>query len=347
MNLLVVTREFPPYVVGGISYHLSHLYSAMAALGHKVHIIAGRYPESKYDPDVRISDKLNVEWVDLPTIKANHIIFQSYLKYKLSRIDLAQYDALMAHTEIPFKISIPVISKRHDCQRESRKYYRKDMSSIKRKLDSVLEPTRRRVDRRSLKYTDFNIFNSKVTKDAWEFHFNESISGEVIHNGVDRDIFYPRKIDFDKKYLLFVGSSYRKGLNRVKKYSRISPFPIYIVGPSEVNSENIKAVGRCSQEQLAKLFSGAYATIHPARFEPFGNVILESLSCGTPVIISESCGASELVTESSGVTTIDIDAGLNKIESEVTKNACLSIASRHTWLSVACKTSSTVKNSLK
>jgi len=36
----------------------------------------------------------------------------------------------------------------------------------------------------------------------------------------------------------------------------------------------------------------------PTRYDPFANVCLEALACGTPVITTENNGASELITES-------------------------------------------------
>jgi len=46
----------------------------------------------------------------------------------------------------------------------------------------------------------------------------------------------------------------------------------------------IKGLGFLNDEDLAEAFSKAHVTLHPSRADTFGNVIVESMTCGTPVI---------------------------------------------------------------
>jgi hypothetical protein len=42
-DLLVISREFPPYMLGGMGYHFGHRYSALESLGHGLTVRAGTY----------------------------------------------------------------------------------------------------------------------------------------------------------------------------------------------------------------------------------------------------------------------------------------------------------------
>ena len=55
-----------------------------------------------------------------------------------------------------------------------------------------------------------------------------------------------------------------------------------------------------SDRQLAKIYSESFATVCPAREEPFGLVPLESMACETPVLAVDEGGYKETVVD--GVT---------------------------------------------
>jgi len=54
-------------------------------------------------------------------------------------------------------------------------------------------------------------------------------------------------------------------------------------------------MGMCSHEQLAAIYPSADLFLFPSLTETFGNVTLEALACGTPVLAFDSAAASELV----------------------------------------------------
>jgi glycosyltransferase involved in cell wall biosynthesis len=57
----------------------------------------------------------------------------------------------------------------------------------------------------------------------------------------------------------------------------------------------ITAGGAVSPERLADLYRAADALIHPAFYDPFPRVCVESLASGCPVITTRCCGAAEIV----------------------------------------------------
>ncbi len=127
-------------------------------------------------------------------------------------------------------------------------------------------------------------------------------------------------MDPGKLSFLFVsGSHKRKGLPLLLRiFSALDParYELFIAGDqAKVNAfPNIHTVG--FHTSLRELYTAADITIHPAVFEPFGQIISESLQCGTPVMVSENTGAKEIVTRDTGVvvTGFNVESWLREIE---------------------------------
>uniref|UniRef100_A0A8A2VJ46 Glycosyltransferase family 4 protein n=2 Tax=Haloterrigena alkaliphila TaxID=2816475 RepID=A0A8A2VJ46_9EURY len=336
MKILVITREFPPYVVGGLSYHLENLYSEVSKKGHNITVIAGRPRNVDPIDSIDIDPNIDVHWIDYPSMVAYHLQFPAFLYREIGNLSIDKYDIAVSHTELPFSLEIPTVYKFHDAKHEGRKYYRKTMGSLMKALETALQPTRSWAAQRSLDLADHLIFNSALTRKIWKREYTITSPSEVIHNGVDRDIFYPRDIE-NGEFVLFVGTIPRKGLGKVIDFAEKSPYPIYVAGDIKFNSDNLHSLGRLSQNQLAKYYSSAIATIHPAKFEAFGNVILESLACGTPVVVSEYCGAAEIVDDSCGRVTPNLLAGVEAVR-EIEQAPCVQKASKYSWENVANQT---------
>ncbi|WP_256943861.1 glycosyltransferase family 4 protein [Halobacterium hubeiense] len=333
----MITREFPPHILGGISYHLRELYTRIVERGHDVTIVAGRCGDATYTPEESASINFDVHWADYRTIRAHHLQFPFAAKRALANIDLDQFDVAITHTELPFSLDVPTVSKYHDCTQEERQYSRDQMALPVRLLDSALNPTRKLVDKLSLRSSDRLIFNSKLTHDAWTNHYRVETDYDVIYNGVDTEVFYPRETGSNEDFLLFVGDSERKGLSRVLHSASQLDRPVYVIGPSNIDIDGVIALGRVSQSELARYYSQATATIHPAKFEAFGNVILESLACGTPVVVSDRCGAAEIIDNSCGAITADLSHGVDEVQ-DIDPGACIDIAEQYTWDNVARST---------
>ena len=114
-------------------------------------------------------------------------------------------------------------------------------------------------------------------------------------------------ISEEKLTLLFPSTGHRrKGLKELLiAFSRLDPnrFEILVAG-EPVRSfipapEHVRYLGYI--DNLSALYSAVDYTVLPARYEPFGLVVAESLHCGTPVVVTRSAGVAELLTEREGV----------------------------------------------
>ncbi|MBV8046662.1 MAG: glycosyltransferase family 4 protein [Paludibacterium sp.] len=143
----------------------------------------------------------------------------------------------------------------------------------------------------------------------------------VIYNGVDTEAFHPSlrerhraamraawDIPDDAPLLLFVGSGFeRKGVARaLKAIEAHAQIYLVVVGADkhlaryQRLAESLGLARRvrfCGPQQDVKPFYGmADGFLLPTLYEPFGNVCIEALACGLPVLTSTTCGAAELIT---------------------------------------------------
>ena len=337
MKLLVITREFPPHVVGGLSYHLAHLYSTCVEAGHDVTVLTGVASDATHTAADLVHPSITVQTVPYGRVSGQHLKFPLSLWRVLRSFDATAFDVALTHTPLPFELPIPTVGKYHDCPQEERQYFRQELSAIGRLADSLLNPTRRFVDRRSLQTVDHAIFNSRLCQQAWEQHYTVTTPRTVIYNGVDTDLFYPRETVPDEEYVLFVGDSERKGLSRVRQFARQTDLSVYVVGDLSDAETAFRTCGRVAPDRLAELYSGAVATIHPAQFEAFGNVVLESLACGTPVATTSQCGASEILSASCGVVDMPLDRAVERCR-ELEAKDCRRRAKQYTWVAITQQT---------
>lgn len=109
----------------------------------------------------------------------------------------------------------------------------------------------------------------------------------------------------DKKNFLFVSYSHRrKGLPillDIFQALQKEPFQLYIAGekPKRPLPANVTYLDFI--EKMPELYAAADYLIHPAFYEPYGQIVTESLQCGTPVLVSATTGAGELLCPDEGM----------------------------------------------
>ena len=144
---------------------------------------------------------------------------------------------------------------------------------------------------------------------------------EIIHNGIDLDVFRPMEMDVHRRYgiaaekriILGVAAIWneRKGLNDFYKIAENLPrdeYSIVIVG--KVNDEFYKVNNDICQMvfvdrtqdavELAQLYSAALVFVNPTYQDNFPTTNLEAIACGTPVITYRTGGSPEAVDTNTG-----------------------------------------------
>jgi len=141
---------------------------------------------------------------------------------------------------------------------------------------------------------------------------------EVIYNGVDLQRFRPENkdiyrkeirkaysIDEDAFTVFFAGSGFeRKGLEFLFKAAELVPNQLTLLIAGKGSEHRYKRMIKrqrvifCGpQKDIHKYYAASDAFIFPAIYEPFGNVHLEALASGLPVITTRQSGAAEIIEE--------------------------------------------------
>ena len=60
-------------------------------------------------------------------------------------------------------------------------------------------------------------------------------------------------------------------------------------------SDRVRLLGRVSQDRLPAIYSAADLLLLVSRHEGWPNVLLESMACGTPVVVSDLPGIADIV----------------------------------------------------
>jgi UDP-glucose:(heptosyl)LPS alpha-1,3-glucosyltransferase len=158
----------------------------------------------------------------------------------------------------------------------------------------------------------------------------------VIYNGVDLDRFHPDQRERHREALLrevgiapeafailFMGSGFeRKGLGTAIEALAAVRDPravLLVVGKGRCEPYAALAARRAVADRVRFLgprpdaercYGAADAVVLPTRYEPFGNVHLEALASGIPVVTSAGAGGAELIEDGVNGYAVDpLDAG--------------------------------------
>ncbi|MDR3386994.1 MAG: glycosyltransferase family 4 protein [Rudaea sp.] len=193
--------------------------------------------------------------------------------------------------------------------------YRPYMSPAQRLYHGILvKPYLRRSYAAADAITTDSLFTAKVLNDVAGVR-----ATRTIQLWVDYDAFSPRVGNPPKHggvfRLLFVGNaSRRKGADVIAPLARRlgAGFEIRCSAGlrrqmQQALADNVRMLGRLTQEQLIQEYRDCDAVLVPSRYEGFGYAALEGMACGKPVV-GFRCGAvAEVVSEGKTALLADID----------------------------------------
>ncbi|MBU1167814.1 glycosyltransferase family 4 protein [Patescibacteria group bacterium] len=157
--------------------------------------------------------------------------------------------------------------------------------------------------------------------------FSELNFVNTVYNGINTDLFSYQ--DKAQDYFVFAGRYVKKkGLHTAIKVCREKNLKLKIAGAVDASDEyyqqeikpylgdNIEDLGLLSPEKMAKLLSGARALLFPIEWEePFGLVMTEAMSCGTPVLAFNHGSVPEVVKDGkTGFICHDISAMMKAVD---------------------------------
>lgn len=172
-----------------------------------------------------------------------------------------------------------------------------------------------------------------ITKEAQSSILSKATCIETIYNWVDIELFKPTKSNLRKKLnledkfiILGVASKWNnsKGLDDFINIANQLDNRFFILLVGELSEdvilpENVMHIKRIKHvSELVKYYSMADVFFNPSIEESFGKVTVESLACGTPVIVYKTTACPELVGDRcGGVVDLHDTKGAYKLIMEI------------------------------
>lgn len=341
---MMLSWEYPPRIVGGISPHVYDLSQKLAAKGVEVHVVTKATPKA---PDEEIEPSgVHVHRVHLKR-EPNDFVHEIQLLNDVTEIRVRQlledwrpggkptifhahdWLSLDAARTLKYEYSLPMIATIHATEEgrnggihtEMQAYIHEQEYWLTYEAWRVIVCTnfmQREVARQ------FNVPNDKI---------------DVIYNGVNAEKFdFPweeeEKVAFranfampHEKIVLYVGRFVReKGIQLLLESASailaVEPDAKFVIvgGGNRAQferfvewyglKEKVLFTGFMSGQRLLQMYRIANVAVFPSLYEPFGIVALEAMAAGAPVVASDAGGLREVVRHGeTGISHINGDSG--------------------------------------
>jgi len=374
MRVLMLTWEYPPRKVGGLSVHAYHLSRSLASVGVEVNVFTCSFPGQ---PDVETPmSGLTIHRVDVYnypspdflswTVGMNHSLLNSIVpSQSLDAYDLVHaHDWMVLPTAISLKnlIGVPLVYSVHSTEYGRRRGVHTDFQRTIHETEGWGTYESSRV-----------IVCSNYMRDhvCWLFRVPQD-KVRVVPNGVEPpaqaerpSVEYRRRYAADEeKVILFVGRIVEeKGLNVL-----IGAIPLLlqsgvgakllVVGDGYAADrmkkiawdlgiyDRVLFTGYVEDSELKRIYGIADVLVVPSLYEPFGIVAIEGMSKGVPVVVSDAGGLSEIVShERTGLkvppdNSVELSSAIRRVIVDrdlaemLKENAMNEVKVRFSWSSV-------------
>lgn len=157
--------------------------------------------------------------------------------------------------------------------------------------------------------------------------------------GVDIELFNPNKRDkyVEQKYALYVGRvSIEKNIQQFLQTNTGDLKKVVVGdGPSrkllEKTYPDVYFVGKKKGEELAKFFANAEVFVFPSRTDTFGLVMLEALSCGTPVAAVDVAHNYEIINDDVGCISNNLEFAIHQARKKNRETCRQHVLENFTW----------------
>jgi len=326
LTVMMLTWEFPPRIIGGISPHVYYLSKSLAENGVKVYVVTCDFPGA---PEHEIIDGVEVfrvesyknpspdfaTWVYLMNVNMQKEA-AALVNSLAGKVDVFHaHDWLVADAGIGLKhvFRTPLLTTIHSTEIGRRNGIHFDYEKMIHETEAWLTYEAWRV----ICCSDYMISHVR-----WAFGLPKD-KLIMVPNGVDAkvytkaerdelDQFRSRFASPEEKIVLFVGRLvYEKGVhvfvNAVPKVLQKVNAKFVIVGSGYMKEQlsslvrnvglahKVLFTGFVDDDTLRGLQKCADVSVVPSLFEPFGIVALEAMAAKSPVVVSDTGGLSEIV----------------------------------------------------
>lgn len=322
----MLSWEYPPKNVGGLSNHVYYLSHSLCEMGHEVHVVTcqdGTAPIKENDNGVfiyrvepyKIQTQDFVKWV----MQLNFAMIEESIRIIKSqgRMDIIHaHDWLSAFAAKTLKwaYNIPVIGTIHATEYGRNGGIKTDMQNYisSTEWNLTYEAWKVIVCSNYMKEQIANVFSTPREK-IWIIP-----NGVKVENFLEKNDLYnvrKRYAKEDEKIVLYIGRHvFEKGIHilintmpKILKENNKIKFVIAGTGSmteelkdmvlNEGLEEKVIFTGYVSEEEKNKLYRISDAAVFPSIYEPFGIVALEAMAAGCPVVVSDIGGFSEIIRD--------------------------------------------------
>ena len=326
MRVFMLTWEYPPRVIGGISRHVEGLSQSLASMGQEVHVITLDFPGAPRE-EVQGSLYVHRVAVDLPApdfhtwvLLFNHIFEKraGQLAKEFGSPDVVHvHDWLTVSSGVDIKhlLRVPMVMTFHSTEASRSSNSKSPESAMVEALEwwGSFEAARVIAVSGWMKEEVVSLFKVPSEK-AVEIPNAVDLSKFM----VEVDTSDTRKrwgVEDGGKLVTAVGRlTAQKGFdNLIRAYPAIrKAIPssrLLIVGEGYMRSElesmaeqeKIRDLttfaGFVDDAELVRILKSSDVVAVPSRFEPFGIIALEAMAAGAPVVVSKVGGLAEIVED--------------------------------------------------
>lgn len=324
MRILMLSWEYPPKNIGGLSNHVYNMSHALMKFGHEVHVITceeGTAPVEELDNGVHVhritpykvdTDDF-VKWVmqmNFAMVEEGTRLIRKTGKFNI----IHAHDWLTAFSAkaLKWSFSIPMVSTIHATE-----YGRNN--GIRTEMQRYISGTEWLLTYESWKVVACSNYMRQQVSDIFKTPWDKIW---VISNGINVEDYkfgfdwveYRRRFARDnEKIVFFVGRHvFEKGIHLlvdcipeiVRKHPEVK---VVIAGTGSMTDElkqnvldmglqdSVLFTGYMDDDSKKMMYRIANAAVFPSLYEPFGIVALEAMAAGCPVIVSDTGGLSEIV----------------------------------------------------
>ncbi|MGI6776825.1 MAG: glycosyltransferase family 4 protein [Acetivibrionales bacterium] len=325
MKVLMLSWEYPPRIIGGISRVVYDLAQKLGEKGNEVHVVTCWENGSR---EIEKDKNIFVHRVHTYEVNSDNFIYWvlqlnfALLEHSIKLLnETGKADIIHAHDWIvafaaralKYSYSIPLVSTIHATEHGRNWGIHNDTQRYISSVEWWLTYESWRV-----------VVNSQYMKNEVKqlFQLPEN-KIRLVPNGIDinkfegyiRDQEFRRRFALDnEKIVLFVGRLVNEkgaqilldSVPKVLKYYYDVKFVIAGKGPQydylrgramDMNiCQKVYLTGYVSDEDLCRLYKCADIAVFPSLYEPFGIVALEGMLADVPVVVSDTGGLGDIVS---------------------------------------------------
>jgi glycogen(starch) synthase len=330
-RILMLSWEYPPFLVGGLGRHVHALATSLAAAGHRVTVVTRHAPGALREeyaegvhivrapddpPDFPVEDGNLLGW----TVAFNHTLTRAALRAaRTGRYDVVHaHDWLVAHAAVTLRehLDVPLVATIHAT--ESGRHQGFLPAAHNRTIDAV----ERWLAREAVRVI---VCSEYMRREVVRLFEVPQAHTDVVPNGVDVLRWYARPRAVAAARSSFAGTGapllsfagrlvYEKGVQHLiaalPRLLRDHPgLRVVVAGDGPYRAElealappPVTFAGFLSGHSLTALMGASDCYVVPSIYEPFGMVALEAAAAGTPVAVSATGGLAEIIEH--GVTGV-------------------------------------------